>query len=594
MNSETRTCQNCKGSFIIEPEDFQFYEKIKVPPPTWCISCRMQRRMAFRNERSLHKRTCQAPGHAEEMISMYAPDSPLVVYDRKFWNGDEWNALDYGRDVDNSRPFLAQFRDLVQDVPWFSLFNENAVESDYCNYTTDNHRCYLVFGGDFNENCRFSTYCFHSKDCADVHWTEKTELCYELIDSANCYGVSYGQFVRDSSDSSYLYDCVDVSHCVGCIGLRHKQYHILNIPYTKEEYENKIAELRLDNVVTRRQFEAKYQELIMSFPRRFASIAQSAASTGDKLLNAKNCHNCFELMGPSEDCRDLCLGGLNVRDVYGSNHVGHEAELVHDSMAIFSNARNIVSSLIISESYNITYSYNCRSSHDLFGCVNLRNKEYCILNKQYTKEEYEMMVPRLIARMSDMPYVDARGRRYAYGEFFPAEFSPFGYNETFAMEQFPLSKEKALAQGFSWRDSAEKRYVPTMRLGDIPDESASAPDSITQEVIECGHGGTCAHMCTTAFRIVPEELQYYRRLGLPLPRLCPNCRHYERLAKRNPNRLWHRACQCSGLRSDGGRFTNTGKHSHGSDKCSVEFETPYAPDRPEIVYCESCYNSEVA
>ena len=32
MNSETKTCQNCKQSFIIEPEDFEFYEKMKVPP----------------------------------------------------------------------------------------------------------------------------------------------------------------------------------------------------------------------------------------------------------------------------------------------------------------------------------------------------------------------------------------------------------------------------------------------------------------------------------------------------------------------------------------------------------------------------------
>ena len=35
MNQETKTCQNCKAQFIIEPDDFTFYEKINVPPPTW-------------------------------------------------------------------------------------------------------------------------------------------------------------------------------------------------------------------------------------------------------------------------------------------------------------------------------------------------------------------------------------------------------------------------------------------------------------------------------------------------------------------------------------------------------------------------------
>ena len=53
---ETRQCQNCKKDFIIEPDDFSFYEKIKVPPPTFCPECRMIRRMAFRDYRVLYKR----------------------------------------------------------------------------------------------------------------------------------------------------------------------------------------------------------------------------------------------------------------------------------------------------------------------------------------------------------------------------------------------------------------------------------------------------------------------------------------------------------------------------------------------------------
>ena len=43
MNSEIRQCQNCKQDFTIEPDDFGFYEKIKVPPPTFCPLCRAQR-----------------------------------------------------------------------------------------------------------------------------------------------------------------------------------------------------------------------------------------------------------------------------------------------------------------------------------------------------------------------------------------------------------------------------------------------------------------------------------------------------------------------------------------------------------------------
>ena len=78
-SSENKICQNCKKYFVIESEDFNFYEKIKVPAPTFCPECRMQRRMAWRNERTLYKRKCLTPGHNEEIFSIYAPEKKLNV-----------------------------------------------------------------------------------------------------------------------------------------------------------------------------------------------------------------------------------------------------------------------------------------------------------------------------------------------------------------------------------------------------------------------------------------------------------------------------------------------------------------------------------
>ncbi|MDP2669631.1 MAG: hypothetical protein Q8O99_01100 [bacterium] len=39
----------------------------------------------------------------------------------------------------------------------------------------------------------------------------------------------------------------------------------------------------------------------------------------------------------------------------------------------------------------------------MFGCSNLRNKQYCIFNKQYTQEEYEQLVPKIITHMQETP-----------------------------------------------------------------------------------------------------------------------------------------------------------------------------------------------
>ena len=59
MENQTKVCQKCEESFIVDSDDFNFYEKMKVPAPTWCPDCRLQRRLAFRNERSLYKRPCE-------------------------------------------------------------------------------------------------------------------------------------------------------------------------------------------------------------------------------------------------------------------------------------------------------------------------------------------------------------------------------------------------------------------------------------------------------------------------------------------------------------------------------------------------------
>lgn len=222
------------------------------------------------------------------------------------------------------------------------------------------------------------------------------------------------------------------------------------------------------------------------------------------------------------------------------------------------------------------------SNKNCFGCIGMRNKSYCILNKQYMKEEYEALLPKIIEHMNAMPYMDKKGKSHFYGDFFPTEISQFMYNETSAQEFFPLTKEKAEAKGFPWKEQKEKNYSITIQTADLPDHIEDVSDDITSAIIGCEHAGKCSDQCATAFRIIPDELQFYKAQGLPLPHLCPNCRHYERVVNRNPNKLWHRTCMCD----------KTHAH-HENGACSSEFETSYSPDRLEIVYCEKCYQQEV-
>jgi len=71
MDTETKQCQNCKKDFTIEPDDFAFYEKIKVPTPTFCL---------YSNTAAHFHDDSHCPN---EFITSYAPDRPEIVYCEK-------------------------------------------------------------------------------------------------------------------------------------------------------------------------------------------------------------------------------------------------------------------------------------------------------------------------------------------------------------------------------------------------------------------------------------------------------------------------------------------------------------------------------
>jgi hypothetical protein len=566
MQSETKQCQNCKKDFTVESEDFKFYEKIKVPPPTFCPECRMQRRFAVRNERNLYHRECDLCG--KKIISMYSKEKSFPVYCHNCWWGDKWDPMDYGVDYDLKKTFLFQFKSLLEKVPRPALVAPNVKNCDYCNYIADGKDSYLCFGSIAIENCLYGSP-YESKYCVDTYLARECEYCYECIDCEKLSHSSYCQECAASFDLLYCFKCRNCHDCIGCAGLRNKQYYIFNEPFSKEEFLKEREKMFKKSSNELISFIEKFKEVKNKVPHRFANILQCTSVSGDHMVQSKNAHNCFDF----KKCENIkyCKQVIEAKEVYDTNYCEF-MELCCEYIG-FWKIQHTKFSNTCGESNNLFYSDFCSSSHNLFACVGLRNKQYCILNKQYTKEEYEALVPKIIKHMNDMPYKDSKGRIYKYGEFFPSELSPFSYNETIAQEYFPLTKEEALEQGYKWKEREERNYAIDIKNKDIPNDIKDVTDSIINKVIECEHKGTCNEQCTEAFKIIPDELSFYQRMNLPLPHFCPNCRHYQRLKQRNPLKLWHRHCMKEG--------------------CLNEFETSYAPDRPEIVYCERCYNQEV-
>lgn len=582
MNQETKQCQNCKQDFTIEPDDFNFYEKMKVPPPTFCWLCRAQRRMAFRNERILHKRKSDFNG--KDIFSMYAPDSGYKVYEKEVWMTDKWNPLEYGQEYDFSRPFFKQFNELLHKVPLKNLNVVNGVQSDYSNNFTDPKNCYLCFNGNSSEDCMYShglTYC---KDCVDVSHLSKCETCYGSFWLNSCNKTFFCNNCENSYDIWFSKNCMGCNNCFGCAGLRNKQYYIFNEPFSKEDYATKLKSFNLNSYAALEQAKKRAQDFWLKFPNKFIEGLHNTRVSGNYIDHSKNTQNCF-LVREGENLK-FCqyiqeLPGC--KDCYDWSIWGDNGQLMYECHACGVGTQNVRFSLFTQEnSRDIEYSIVCSNSSNLFGCVSLREKQYCILNKQYTKEEYGALVPKIRAHMDAMPHKDKKGLTYKYGEFFPTELSPVAYNESMAQEYFPLSKDEVLDHGYAWRDTSDRNYKTTIKPEDLPDTIQDVPGLITQEVIGCAHEGKCNELCVTAFRITPDELGFYRKNGLPLPRLCHNCRTFERLKQRTGLKLYPRNCMC-----------DKHGHFHEDNPCSKKFETAYRPDQPEIVYCEQCYNAEV-
>lgn len=548
-----QACQKCSQDFEITEEDLSYYNdmspvfgatKFALPAPQFCPACRQQRRLAYRNERSLYRRNCDLC--KRPVLSVYSPDKPYTVYCKDCWWADQWDGMDYGQDFDFSRPFFEQFRELKAKTPKLAIINFSEENSDYTNYGYQNKDCYLMFTSDENEKCYYGCFVWNSFECLDNLFLIGSTLCYECVDCLKSYASAFCQECEAITECFGCFDCKNCSNCFGSSGLRNKQYYFFNEPLTKEEYEKRIAEAKKNWRETLR----KFKEVGKDLPRRNLLLMNCENCFGDHLSNCKNAVNCFDSKD-LEDSKYVSNSPISSSKCFDVDGCGL-ASWCYECIGTGATANRCVGVEFNWKNGNdLYYCSYVLNSRDLFGCSGIKMKQYCILNKQYSKEEYEALVPRIIEHMR---------KTGEWGVFFPPDLSVYGYNETVAQEYYPLTKEEALKQGFQWSDFEEPiPQVTTIKAPDLPPIS-EVKDEILKMAIECEVSGK-------PFRIIKQELDFYRKMGIDLPRRHPEIRHKDRFKKRNPRTLWQRNC----------------------DSCGNPMQTTYSPDRPEKVYCEACY-----
>ena len=567
MNQETKNCQSCKTDFTIEVEDFNFYEKMKVPAPTFCPECRFIRRLASTNERVLYKRKCDLTG--QETFSMFDNGVSFPVYETDAWYSDQWDPYSYGMEYDFSKPFFQQFLELQNRVPRMALVRQgSAGNSPYIHRVSDPKNSYMVFRATSPENSMYSYISTNLRDSLDCNFVIECELCYECIACEHSYNIRFSQESNSCRDSSFLYACRNCSNCTGCVNLVNKEYCIFNKQYTKEEYVQKVKELKLNTVSGIVNMEKEFEEFRKEHPQRAIFSLKSEDVSGNWFSNCKNVYQ-------SNFCTNVKDGKylfaiFDSEDVMDFFEWGNKAELVYESENCgLQVSRLAFCSQCWTGAHDLTYCDSCPGSGNCFGCIGLKKGEYAILNKKYSKEEYMIMIPKIIEHANAMPYIDKLGREYRFGEHFPSELATCAYNESAAIDFYPITKEEALERGFTWKEREKRSYTTTVKSADLPEIIQEVTDAILAQTIECAEKDS--PYSVGAFRIVPDELKFYRKMDLPLPRVCFDVRHTRRLKKLPPLKIIKRFCS----------------------KCKTEVETVYDQVRAPIIYCETCYQQEV-
>lgn len=535
---ESRQCRSCAAGFTVDLWEQALRARvapviegspIEIPAPTLCPDCRLQRRLAFRNQIHLFSRTCSRSG--EPMISMWSDDAPFPVFKNSIWWSDCWDALESGSEPDFSRPFFPQLAELRSRVPHFGLSAINTVNSEYCNNVGGSKdglkNCYLVFNTLGNEDCLYGEGISFSRSCIDCTFSRHSELCYDCVWCQQCYNLQSSDYCEGCSDSYFLLNCLQCRDCFACANLQHRRFCFFNEQLGEMEYRTRLEQFNLRTWSGRRAAYSAAMLFFAAHPRPHQWSRMTENVSGNFISESRDVHDayfiekgeqlryCLNLVEGSHSCLDYSVFGYN-------------AQLMYECV---SSGLNSLNCRFCSDCWegvqDLLYCIMCSNSSNCFGCVGLRRKRFCILNRQYSEASYWQLVERLIRHMRETG---------EWGEFFPMNLAGLPYNRSMAFRYFPMTEEQARKRALAWHNRPSVSRENAIEADDLPDGLPETDVALTAVSSESGK----------AFRITTEELRWYRRLGVPLPRAAYDERMESRAKRCGGIKLYRRRCDRSG------------------------------------------------
>lgn len=336
--------------------------------------------------------------------------------------------------------------------------------------------------------------------------------------------------------------------------LRGKSYCIENVQYTKEEYEDKLKSINLGSHKELQKFKNRYAEILQKDTIHKESFnVKTYDSVGTYMTNCNNCANVF-CWEDSENCMN-CLRGTKAKDVI--DLTGCWMIELSGNNSCCTNGYQLKYSIWCDGARYSEYCDQCLEIDYCFGCVGLRKKKHCILNKQYTKEEYEILKAKIISDMK------ARGE---YGEFPPYSMGLCPYNLSTASIYFPdVTKEFVQERGGYWEES-KNQTIEGLPTSELPDLVSEADSSLPKQALICPVTGW-------RYNIAETELAFLKRKNIAIPRVHFDVRTKERMLA----------------------LSQTKGEPYTCTFCSKNIIAYYPPEWGyKKISCEDCYQKNIA
>lgn len=576
---EKKICPLSWKEFFITDKDLEMYEKLSphiggkkydIPTPTLSPNERQIRRMWWRNYDHLYKTKCVLTG--KDIISTYRPDSPYKSASLEAWWWDTWDPTTYGKKVDFSRAFFDQFRQLDQAIIHQPVSVSKSENCTYNNFCINSKNCYLNSRCALSEDCLFCLLLEWCQNCIDGFDTLQSSYLYECIRTYNSFSCVACTDCDNCQECDFLIDCVGCQHCFGSCNLKNAQYIWENKQITETEYKKR-RELFLQMNTKISTLRKKFIEQNSSFPKRFMSWQNNENVIGNYTSFSKDA--IFWFAGSYLENVRYSYGGCHAKDSIDISF-WYKIEWCMECTGIATSYHNLFSVNNINDCCDIYYSKDCVSNcRDCFGCNSLKKGKNCILNICYSEQEYAEITWKLIEHMRSTG---------EWGEFFPAEYSPYAYNESAAQRHFPISPWEGgwhevpggLGKWHLWVSwynepitETNNPYIP------LPtnqyDEKTVGYDTAQKNIQNLLASTIQCEVSKKPFKIIPQELAFYIEHHLPIPLRHPRIRVEERASLALPIELYERKC----------------------DTCETRFPTSYSPQRSEKVLCEECYRKVV-